>query len=595
MYHMGRKSNAKKVVRELVKDSGKKKSKKQIKKEIKEKSKVKKQKSKINYTQIFGLFLTLLSLFLLSAILILLLNKAFQAKSISKLLPAKTTILSVELNIDLDHLQNIKGLKLLQKNPLYSKETLIKFIESKLAIDFDSKVSPWIGRKAGYAIIEGDNATPIALYFLETQSIQKTLDSFPNKKQESLFLDHTIYEITDENLPLSILGYDTFDYPKFFTFQDDYLVASPLKEGIEKLILTEKNNEEILYFSPEFRRIDNNLPLQRLAFAYANFDLINKNHLPDFNKYTNTGLTLNALTSYLNLFKSEGIVLVAKEENFAIQSFINTKSSGSGEIINLPKKYKGELLNFIPENIDGLWASEDLESRLETITTTLGEDQSSDIKLRILHSSINEISRKYFGGKVDFKTDIIPLFNKEFAIFINTFEEKQNVNLLIQVDDTQKQKIEFIISEMAKTMSAYDSQRIKYELPDGTFSYELVAIPGDINSQTSEFEDITITTYNLEEKDFEISYAFIDNLAIISTSKDGLSQAINTIKSKSKNFAKSQTYNQMIDPIIMSSDELLYINLSTVFKEFNLPFKNFSSGKNYFNDGIVTINFLNIN
>ncbi|MBI4232331.1 hypothetical protein HY605_03805, partial [Candidatus Peregrinibacteria bacterium] len=149
---MGRKSKTKKIIRELVEEKAlfaKKKSKKELKEELKKAKDIKAiddkskkaqkkkdavagiaKKLKLNRQKLMGAALSAIMLVILVAVGYLLFQKAFKAAPIARILPAETTIATVEINTNFEHNQLIKTFAQLKNYPEYSKESLIKKAET---------------------------------------------------------------------------------------------------------------------------------------------------------------------------------------------------------------------------------------------------------------------------------------------------------------------------------------------------------------------------------------------------------------------------------------------------------------------------------
>ncbi len=586
---MGRKSNAKKVIRDLVKDKDrKKKNKKQLKKEVKKgtNNKIKKQASTLKTERTIAIIVSSISLIILLPILIFLMVKMFQAKPVAKLLPADKTILSLELNIDFNHLQNIKGFKLLQSYPFYSKDSLVDFIENRFLINFEDTITPWLGRKAALAVIKGEEYMFNTIYFIETLSPQKTLESFNENLGKSQYDGNTIYFLKQDEISES-------DYPKYFTFIDDYFIMSFTEEGIKTMISSNTYTSKKLYNSQNFQNIENKLALNKLAYLYIDFDLLRENYLPYISRYLNTGLNVDSLETLLKLFVSEGIVMISKDDNFLFNSFIKTKSQVSGKINGLEKPYEARLLSTIPEDVIAIWGGENLENKLENLTTSLGTSLD--------YSTLNQITKKYFGTSTDFQKNILPLFRSEFLVFISQNEKSKDFSLILELINNTEEEIDTLITSLIANIASYKEETRKNELEDGTIYYEVIAVPENIPQKIEKFTGYEIKSYKVKQKNIQVAYTFMDGLLVMSTNTESIKKIIQTYKGENVNFKNSEKYKQMILPVIDSADELMYVDLHNTLPiflsdmnipEFIVPFESFSSGKNYFNGGISTINFL---
>lgn len=593
---MGRKSNAKKVIRELLKEKEeekkgilkklKKQSKKDLKQELKaskktEKPKKPKKKKKTpkkispqNKQRIFGGLLSLIMISILIFIATFLLQKALKPAPIAIYLPAEQTVFSLELNTDINHLQNLKTFQLLENHPAHSLESIINKFETTFAINFDQSVRPWLGRNLGFAILNNETTTD-QIIFIESTNHSLALK---NLSPESEISTNEIYTLSQKKDLPAIFSF--IDYPNNFTFIDSYVVFAQTPEILESI---KTSTSERLYDSESYRRVDDNLPLQKIAFLYIDFKRIKSNQVPSLGPVPS-----QFISSFMEQFDSEGIALIAKDDKFAIQSFINIDTETRGEINTLEEKYQASLLKSIPEDTLAIWSAKDFEAKINRFSSAISPN---------IETILGNIASELFGSELNIDTDLLPLLKKEFVFFI---DYPESLNLLFETSSQEdKEKIENILYLYAQKNAGFHQEISTHELEDGTIAKELVAVPKEVVKES--ITETKITVLRLPEKDLEIFYTFIDNLALISTSEESVQKIIRTHNGQHPNLKDSAKYDQMIKPVLSSADELTFFSLHDFLPillpeipSFFVPLDSFSSGKNYFNDGIVSINFLSI-
>lgn len=620
---MGRKSKNKKIIREMVEEKAenegqkrlfvKKKSKKELKEELKKSknidilnakskktqkkknSSAKESKSakgfKINHQKIFGAALSVIMLVILVSVGYLLFQKAFKAAPIAQILPAETTIATIEINTNFEHNQLIKTFEQLKGYPEYSKEELIKKAEAYLSLNYESDLKPWLGRNIGAAMLQskGEKGLVYTLVFAE-------------------FLNQTELEnlIKSKNPAINeYSGYQTYmiEGPFFITLIDDYVLISPDQMGIYELIDAQNDDSKKLSQEEYFRKIDNNLPLNKIAYFYINFKQVNDAFFKHFAFLSEKGISLETLQPFLKLFDAEGAALIATEDNFILQSFVSLDEDiyKDAEYLNFQDKYNGNLTSYLKDDILVYWGGENLEYQLKRFVELLAGNNETSLKL--FDGIVESYTEKYFGTGVSFKEDILPLFAKEFALVLEP-GEKLHYQLLIELQDQQSQAVK--IHELANSFSSvgaiFEPKLVEHVLEDGTVGKEIVAVAEEIQKSEIEYSGEKIYGLLMGEHG-GIYYTILQNFAVIGTSQESVKTSIDLAKDPSNSLKNSAIFEKNISPVLKSSDEISYFNieglLPLLIKEDQTPgilkiFSSLSSGRNYFNDGVVTINYLQV-
>jgi hypothetical protein len=352
---MGKKSNAKKLSREVPVIQTKKDSKKALK-AMKAFSKVKEHAKKyVNKQTIFGGVLTLIMLTLLISVGFLLFNKAFKPQPIAKILPSDRVIAALEINTNFEHSQVIKTMDLLKRYPEYSKTTLLKYIETKFGVNYDQDLKPWLGRSIGMAFMDSqkEKGSVYELYFAEINNEQKALQFF-NKNKKVNYGGHDVYTIKPT---------------AYVTFINNYVFISPGEDGIYELIDAENDGKPTLYDSDKYRRIDDNLPVNKVAFLYIDFEKINNGFIKYFPAISEQNMSIEVLAQFFKIFKSEGFALIALDNNFVVQSFLSLDANKmkNSEFITFKEKYKARLTDFVATDTLAFWGGKNLEYQMKRI------------------------------------------------------------------------------------------------------------------------------------------------------------------------------------------------------------------------------------
>ncbi len=590
---MGKKSTAKKKRREegteektknkvsFFQKFRKKKTKeqKEEKKSAKEKKEIKQRKFPISKKQILGGILTLIMLTILVVVGFLLFQKAFKPSPIASLLPEERVIGFVEINSNFNHSQLEKAFKLLKNHEKYSKENLIKYIEDSFLINYENEIKPWLGRVVGFVYIKSIKDEKLnTIYFGEVFSETNAKDIFSKGSSTIDYKNNSIYVASNGNSKVII---------------DDYLFMSDNSDILKEIIDFQDSSEKSLYDSENYRRIDDNMPLNKTAFIYIDFNQITDEFFQKFPYLSEKGLTKDRLEPFMDLLSSEGLSLIALDDKFALQSFLNLNRDNlsDAEYISTQEKYRADLTEYVSSDLLAFWGGENFEYQAKRLLESLsGNTETADLFDKI----IDTYTQKYFGPEINFKNDILPLFANEFAIALEQINNKNIYKLIIELEDPQSSAVTLheIADNFAEIGAFFEPEIVEHVLEDGTVSKEIVAIPEEITKNEIFYEGTTIYTLNMGQENLEIAYAVFNNVGIIATGIEGIKSSIDAKNEKIQNLKNSDEFNKLISPVLSHSDEVSYFNIE---KLFNMELiSSISSGNNYFNDGITSINYLRI-
>lgn len=534
---------------------------------------------KINKKKMLGGALVIIMILLLASVGYLLFLNAFKPFPIAKLLPSKDVIALLEINSNLKHNQTVKAFKLLENNPKYSKNELINFIENKFSLNYEAEINPWLGRNLGIVFLNGKENAANIVYFAEVADKSAAKNFAKGKAPLTDYGNQDLY-ISSDN--------------KNFTFIDDYIFLSDNQETIKLLIDFQNSQDESLYSAPEYKKIESNMPISKMAFAYINFSKVNNGFITYLPILEEKGFTTEFINALGEIFRAEGFALTALDNNFALKSFLDVNN----EIINhkytsYREKYDANLAKYIPENAIAFFGGKNLEYQMGRFIEAIGGGEESTVSST--DKLIQNYTKKYFGSGVDFKKGILPLFKKEFAFVIEEDSAKNEYKILIELSDPQKNTIALheILNNFAEMGAVIKPQVVEHILEDGTVSKELMAIPEKFESEEVKYEGTTVYELKTNNQNWGIYYAVKNEIAIIATSEKLVFSSLDAINGKIKNLKSSSAFDDFITPILKASDEISYLNLAKLLPELS-PIETLSSGKNYFEDGITTVNYLRV-
>ncbi|MBI5754422.1 DUF3352 domain-containing protein [Candidatus Peregrinibacteria bacterium] len=590
---MGKKSKAKKLLRQQMEAANAEKELKKGKNKPKKKEE-KKIHFRINKKKIFGGILVLIMLAILVAVGYLIFERAFRAQPIAKFLPSESTVALLEINTNFDHTQLNKTFELLKNHPDYSKEKLIGYIEKLFNLNYEIDLKPWLGREAGVAYLNSakDTNAVYTLFFAEVLS-QNNVEKFLQKYSpvENVYIGNKTYAI---KFPAGMT---------YVTFVGDYLFAGTNEQAIFQVIDAQNSTTEKLYATEKYRKVDNNLPLNRTAFVFFNFDQLSDgflHELPFMDK-----ISMITIKPFIKSFDAEGLALVALNKDFAIQTFLTLHSTNSNNssYLSFEKKYNADLADYLSKDTLAFWGGRNLEAELQkTVSAFTGGQDSNRL---IVDQILQAYTQRYFGQSTIFKDDILPLFKNEFAFAVEKLNNKNVYKFIFELDSAQTDavKLHQLANNFASYGGIFEPKVVEHTLPDGTVGKEIVAAPEEITKNESNYAGTTIYELKMGKENWSLYYTVIGNLAIITNDPDSLKLSMDLTKSNGASLSSTGQFSEDIKPIIKGSDEVSYFDfdniLPLIFNKQDLPpildiVSSFSSGKNYFDDGVVSINYLHI-
>jgi len=572
---MGRKSKAKKIVREIIQeneqiDSKKKEKskskakkrklkekikkdikkkggeevkkkfqqKKKIKKETKEKKQKKKSEKQIYLTaQIFGVIVASISAGLLALISVLALNFLLKTPSVAEFLPKDSTVFFWEID---QTLANENERELIKKLPYFEDYKTV------------------LGSKIGIAGIKNKEGELETVYFSS---------------------------ITDEDQQVA-LQKTIKGSMKLASWQKNkkYIFFSESKESMDLI----KDDGEKISKSSTFIRVNNNLPRRRVSFLFINIAGNRESIANTFLEITKSTLNPFLAQMILEPIKSEGAVVVNVDGRLAIQSFTDRFAISNSKNLKTHAKYNAKLLSYVSADEEMIFGGWNMHNQLTSLLDFYTIDQSSEAE-NMVEKALSGYIKKYFGKDTKYEKQVKELLEREFLFAIEKNEQDFNYELLIDLGGEKavaNKYIKLIAEDFAKTNISYKEKLITHTLLDGTKGQEIIAVPEQAEFKEIKYESNTIYSLEKNDKPANIYYSTKNDILLISNNVEKVKKSLDLIKNSDNSLKNAEMYSEIILPILQSSDELLYMN--TMGKDV-FGVQQFAMGNNYFNDGISSI------
>ena len=563
-----------------------------------EEPKQEKPKIKIQPHKIFGWLLALIMLTILVVVAGMLYTQAFKATSIAKYLPSDRTAAFVELNINKEHTQFTKTEKLLAKTE-YSFEKIKSIISDKLGINLDKTELLWLGRSLGIAEIltQKESQSLSTVYFLEIMSKEDAM-KFLEVLAETNFSKFTQVDSKESviySFKLRYKGEDrTQDKMYYIGFIENYLVVSEDKEVLNSILQEISSKKEKISDTKKYSAISANMPVNSEGFIYVNFKNSKDLLLRKYGMGSFSPVMSSTVHPFSEFFGAEGAVLIAKDDSFQVQSFLQIDGDflkGTGDVM-YKGKYSADLMKYIPDNIYALFGGENMEKQIRRLSNILSFGQGSDDF--VFKNAFNSLVQKYFGNNISLEEDLLPLIENEFAVGVRKANDKDRYLIVLKLPDTGEgeMKIEKLANNFISYGTVFEPKVEEVTLPDGTVGKEIVAKSESLIKSKSKYGSYDISELKTEKGDFGIYYISQGDTGLIATDRQLLIDSLKLLSGESKtSFASSKSYDIHIKPVLEKSDELSYFDISKSMPGIKLV-KSLSTGREYSANGIMAYYYI---
>lgn len=567
-----------------------KKAQKKVEK-VKKEKKQKKEKVHFILNRLLGTVILSLSIVLLSFVGIFLYLKIFGPVSLAALLPQEKTVLFFETNFN--SANGVRFFELFKDKEPYSKENLILKIEEYLNVDFKTDIKHWLGGRIGIGILKSaeENQTT-GILFIETINKEQTIE-FLKKLSASQDLDQ-IQTNNYKKKPIYTLSLSKNFYS---TFLNKYLVLSPDEKTLHEIIDSASQKTQLLRKSKKYLDIKNNLPTKQLAFGYID----TKNAIQTIENsewIEDLGVSLAILKPVLRIFPAGGVSITAQPKGLFVQTYVsvNKKDLKDEAFFHYDEKYRPKLTSLVEKDMLIFAGGHDLVSKTKRLLEIFNEVHPTAALLT--EGALRAKKTEYFGEEISLENDIYPFFENEYALVINKNKKGNYIaKLLLELKDPKQaeKNITKIKDEFLDTRAFLKPKIEEVTLESGEKQKEIVGIHGSLNEETSEHKGAKITSITTPSQDFTIFYTIFNKTFILSNDLESIKASIDLRQNKKDSLRASKLY-ESLRQVNRTADEVFTINLSELkdLPKYLKPFKSISSGKNIFDDGISTINFLEV-
>jgi len=554
--------------------------------------------------RLVALFIGLIGVFLLLFVIFYTVSRVFRPIDFAEMLPKDSTIALMQINVNSGHEQVRRFYNSLNKYEAFHPNSIENILNETFDIDYDIEVKPWLNRQVGFAIIKNPQSEGEydMLYFVETRDIAATKEFMKSRgleSQEDYLLDE---EYKGEKIYHHALS-QSFN----FAFLNNYLVLAENLDAVKQVINSMKSSELKLVEDPDYQKVSQNLPITTLTFAYLDVSKLVQYLKQNEEFMSEKGRELLAFEPFLKIYNAYGFTGMIENNNLAMQSFtaVDKAYLDGQDLLNFDSKFKAEFLTMLPSDVKAYAGGLNLTKQFHRYSEIFGV--GGEVSYLIFEGALRALKSEYFGDEIDLEEDLFPLLQKEYLLAVTGDEQDQATTIILGLKDPvrDKDKINNIAESFIRKSALLAPKVVEVELEDGTKAEEIVTSEVTIEKTEEEYHGYSINSLDVGSPGWGVYYILLDDKLVITTKLETMKQIIDLFIDSSGNFRSTDVFRDNVSPVMRTSDEILFFDVAYLLKNFvgelpegfepySEPFSHISIGKNYFKDGISTINFIKI-
>ncbi len=551
-----------------------------------------------------GLIIGLIGIFLLLFVVFYSVSRFLRPADLASLLPEDSTIALAQFNIDPKHEQVQRFYNSLNQYEVFHPNSIRNLINEKFDLNYEEQAEHWINRQAGFALMEKNQQEGEfeVVFFVETKDKNETKNFLESRGLAS----KDDYLITDEYNGSEIYRYalsQTFN----FAFINNYLVLADNEDVIKSIVDASNNSDKRLEANDKYQKVRQNLPISCITFAYADIDKF-INFLKQNERFmSDKGRQLLAFEPFLNIYEAFGITGIVEDKSMAVQTFtlLNSEYLNNRELINFDKKFRANSLELLPRNVKFYAGGLNLKQQFQRYSEVFG--MGGEVSYLIFEGALNALKTQYFGEEIDLEEDLYPLLQGEYLLAVTGENESRATTFILELSDPigDSGVIDNIAESFIRKSAFLSPKIVTVELEDGTVSEEIQTVPEEITKSEEEHRGYLVNVLNIGNQNWGVYYIVLDDRLVITTKAETIKNIIDLFVDSSESFMTSDVNKTNIQPVLRTADEVVFFDLDYMFNNiitekpewlipYLEPFKYLSIGKNYFKDGISTINYIKI-
>lgn len=538
-------------------------------------------------------------------------------KSIARYMPRDVRGF-VEWNIDENDDETYEGKRLAQAlDPagLICGQTCEKTFANNMAnevinhdvtgkIDVVADIRPWASRRAGVAMMS-DGTT---VWYVEAKE-EKSAVAFFTKHAAEKGMKLVEVKRDGNGNGGDISGVPVYQYEDgagahantgALAQVGNYVMFGARADTLVKVINAVADNKT-LATDPDYERIQNSVPRARLGFLYINDEALTAPELTIPAIKTLIMLNGRGGRTVANLRALDGRFALEYVTHYTAQARAAQQNASQQNVTQQnttqqipPRAYRASLAALAPKETTAFIGGADASFIAQTIR------DNTALPLRDL---VTTQLHTWFGNALSFD-ELVSLTKNEW-MFARDFAGAQTDTPAIAPANTTNYTLAFAMNDPAadtaiirRALDAAKKQRAFFQptiaekrLPGGAIQKRTIeGSPKTLNPVQITHRDIAIEGFEIEKEGTGAFFATLDDIAIITTTKDAMLKTIDRWKQDAPGFTNTEQYKTMIEPLTKSADSIIYIAGGTTGATIRDAINKFISPNNDTENILKTLN-----
>ncbi|MDD4351561.1 MAG: hypothetical protein PHU71_01070 [Candidatus Gracilibacteria bacterium] len=453
-------------------------------------------------------------------------QRYFVSEDLENILPARNTVLLARLDLNPFKTQTHNFRNLIGKYPEIAPAQILKefkLLEEENVYNSDLEITPWMGHKSSFVILE-DNEEFYPLLFLQ----------YTDSRILDIFIKERLNTIDQEAQPSLLFGSQKF----YFEVLDNYLAlsTSPLTLGM-------LDQEEVpkLRQDPIWQELQDKVPAGKILNVFF--------RPKQYYEFLLGSQAESKLASLVSSYFKKVDAAMARLTINSDSAKISISASPSQYLSAVNKSYSPSLLGYVAKEDVYFLNGTDLNYKLTNTTDNLS---SNKIALGIPWSVFDSVWKDKSG--LDLNSDILEFINGEYLYLEGVDNNSQRFLLKISAD-RQEQLIQNLKQALEAYIPQINSSKVSRTLPDGSSYQELVASsPVTLELSEEEVEGQKILSYKYPKLDFGLYYFTMGDVLVLAPHLEGIKLALQ---------AQSLKLDPLLSELGYPVSELSLINLES--------------------------------
>lgn len=546
-----------------------------------------------------GLVLMLFGAALIAVVASFLIWKYFSAPSLPRFLPLEQTVAFAEIKFS----PLIKAWRGFADRPAfhsaYDFDRFRTIFNDWSGLDFDLDVVPWLGGSMGAAMLnDSEAANSLAtVFFLRTDKPELAL-----KAMTKLQMSHPEDGVVSQKIGgFTVYGYKIANNLHFF-FASDHLIVADSLGALRQTIKVLNREEKSLSRGGEYNRSSQSGGGNNLLFAYLDISkalsAIGKN--PAYARFF--GGEISSWFPLLRIYKSTGVSVSATANGFNLRTYtaVNKKSLNDEVYFSKKDKYRGELFSWVPRDAIAVFGGQDFGGQIQRFESLLAEvDPNSGM---IFQRQISRLLRSYLGETAPALNELLAYLNREYLFFVSGSVVDPQFTLLLELNKDLAALLPFLETSFIKYAAGRLPIEREFTLADGDTAREIVIDLAAIVKNREETEGGTLVNFVGPAGEKLLTYALKNNYFLIGNNAARIASLLQKITAADR---QNHIFSRGDGAVVLASaDEVGSISLKALWPSakflppamlpYFLPFESVFSGRQFFDDGVVSEYFFQL-